>query len=102
MKVKGHFKSEAEAYQWIRWHWKKMRDFEQRKISMWQWEVEHEDKHPQAKKMVMEMIGENVPVEDFHMPIERAEPLLHKIRLSKLNVSHYQNLLNGYKVVDNG
>ena len=98
MKVKGHFKSEAEAYQQIRWHWKKLLNAEQRKISFYNWEAEHQDKHPQIKRMVMASMKMDVPVDSFHMPICKLEECQHEAKIARMKVAMYQNLLNGYKV----
>ena len=98
MKCNGIYKSEAEAYQSVRKHWKTLRNHAQRRASMHQWEAEHQDKHPQIKQMVMELVAAKGSTEDFHMPIERLHIAEAAMRDAHDLVSTYQHLLNNFKV----
>lgn len=96
---KTRYNSEAQAYQQIRRDWKKLRDREQHKLSRYQWEVDHRDKHPQIKRVVMEIMNiEDSKVSDFHMPVDSVERCQLKANMSALKISEYQRLLNKYKV----
>ena len=96
MKVKGHFKSEAEAYQAMRKEWKHRRNIAQREASIHQWELEHGEVHPQVRRMVAHVSH----ITDVHMPINRPEVARAAMKECQYWVGRYQFMLNKFKVKD--
>lgn len=92
----ANYKSEAQAFQAIRKHWKHFRNEAQREASYYQWQVEHQDVHPQVKNIVAAIIHKNP--DTFHMPLDGDSS--RKMHDAQRKVGRYQELLNRFKLND--
>lgn len=91
-----NFKSEAQAYQAVRKHWKYYRNEAQREASYYQWQVEHQDVHPQIKNIIASIC--HINPEKVRMPLDTRAA--SKMRDAQDKVGRYQELLNRFKLDD--
>jgi hypothetical protein len=95
MSIEKPFRSEAQAYQDIRKHWKERYNKAQRSQEYYRWEADTGEKHPQVARFVAAAM--KIDCEPKFPKLDNME-LWKMVNKHRDNASKYAQLLNRYKV----